>query len=144
MAARRDRSLTLAPSIHSVVSTRAVDRSRFTDGKPTSRRSLKLAAMRSIWSASRRKSSSCRISARAAALKLLAEAPLHVAVGARGDGVLQSGELGAELLGEEVGHDRDELAHLDEEALQPPDGALDAARVAHVGADRERLGLALR
>src|SRR5439155_22668849 len=36
------------------------------------------------------------------------------------------------LLGQEVGHDADQLAHFDEESLQPADRALDAARVAEM------------
>ena len=43
--------------------------------------------------------------------------------------VLQPLELLAERVGQEVRHDADELADLDEQAAQPQDRRLDAARV---------------
>ena len=60
-------------------------------------------------------------------------------VGARRHLILQPLELVAERLGEEVGHDADELADLDEQALQLDDGALDAAGVAPVRGQGEAL-----
>ena len=68
----------------------------------------------------------------AAAAELLAQARLDVPVGPRRHLVLQALQLLAELVGQEVGHDADELADFDEQAPQPEDGGLDAARVASV------------
>jgi hypothetical protein len=64
--------------------------------------------------------------------ELLDDARLDVLVRARRHCVLQSLELATELLGEEVRHDGDQLADLDEQALELDDRALDAARVAKV------------
>ena len=62
--------------------------------------------------------------------ELLAQALLDLGVGPRRHLVLQPLELGAELLGQKVRHDRDELPDLDEQPLQPRDRAVHAARVA--------------
>ena len=64
--------------------------------------------------------------ARAAAAELLAQARLDVAVGPRRHLILQPLELLAERVGQEVGHDADQLADLDEQAPQPQDRGLDA------------------
>ena len=61
---------------------------------------------------------------------LLDEALLDVGVGARGHLVLEPLELGAELFGQKVRHDRDQLTDLDEQPLEPRDRAMDATRVA--------------
>ena len=66
---------------------------------------------------------------RSAAAELLAQARLDVAVRARRHLILQPLELLAERVGEEVRHDADELADLDEQAAQPQDRGLDPARV---------------
>ena len=80
---------------------------------------------------------------RAAAAELLAQARLDVAVRARRHLILQPLELLAERVGQEVGHDADELADLDEQAAQPQDRGLDPARVPAVlglGQPLDRLG----
>ena len=67
-----------------------------------------------------------------AAPSSLSRAGLGLLEGPRRDLVLQAFELPAELRGQEVCHDRQQLADLDEEALQTEDGGVDAARVAGV------------
>ena len=72
---------------------------------------------------------SAKTSVGPAAAELLAQARLDVVVGARRHLILQPAQLVAKRVGQEVGHDADELADLDEQAAQPDDRRLDAARV---------------
>jgi hypothetical protein len=64
-----------------------------------------------------------------AAAELLAQPRLDVGIGTRRHLILQALQLAAKVLGEEVRHDADELADLDEEALQLDHRALHAAGV---------------
>src|SRR5262249_53319211 len=57
------------------------------------------------------------------------DALLDVRERARRDLILKSLEPGPKLLGQEIGHDAEELAHLDEEALELDYRALHAERV---------------
>ena len=66
--------------------------------------------------------------------ELLLDARRDLLVRTRRHLVLEALELGAELLGEEVRHDREELPDLDEEALQLEDRRVDALRVRLVDA----------
>ena len=65
--------------------------------------------------------------------ELLAQTGLDVLVGPGRHLILQPFELAAKGLGQEVGHDADELADLDEQALQLDHRLLDPAGVAPVG-----------
>ena len=65
--------------------------------------------------------------------ELLAQTRLDVLVGPGRNLVLQAFEPAAKRLGEEVGHDADQLADLDEQALQLDHRLLDPAGVAPVG-----------
>jgi hypothetical protein len=66
--------------------------------------------------------------------ELLFDARLDLLPRARRDLVLQALQLGAELLREEVRHDREQLPDLDEQALEHEDGLVDALRVPLVDA----------
>ena len=76
---------------------------------------------------------------RRAPAKLLAQPRLDVAGGAGRNLILQPLQLLPERVGQDVGHDADELPHLDEEPAQLDDGGLDPAGVPAVLLQRQAL-----
>jgi len=71
------------------------------------------------------------------ATEFLAQPDLDLRKGTRGHAVLQGFQLLAKGIGKQVGHDADELADLDEKALQIDDGGQHALGVLAVDPIRQ-------
>ena len=76
--------------------------------------------------------------------QLVADPALDVGERPRRDRVLEPRQLLPELGRQEVGHDADQLSHLDEQSLQVEDRPVDAARVAQVLLHQDPLGRGAR